>query len=321
MESGMMEDEKRPWIKFWQDVEIDQTLQSVAEAVEQPYANVIAVWALMQCRAKTNKPMGSLDGVWSDFGVAKVLDLTKEQVRDICDAMGRTRYLQDNELPGFARRQINAQDADRKDRDRKASGGENPDKSKKRQKNPAKSGVVQKCPETSENVQEFPGMSENLPLEGEGDREGDREEGSSPPNGGSHSPAGAGGKSAPKGSGKAGTGYPQAFEQFWKAYPRRVEKKGAFAKWQVAVKQLTAEHGSKAEAERRLIDTAASYAKGCSKLEPRFIKHPTTWLSNGCWDDEGSPAPSSTYWGGAPVPLNDPTIRHDGSGITGTGRG
>lgn len=314
------------WIKLDReaiDDGCDGLLFDIAERADKPFAIVLSIWVAMLCRADKADPVGSLHG-WRDRKIAQLLEVPIEDVTAVREAM-QGIMLDGLEVIGFAEDHARARDAERK-AERKVSdqGGSKPAKSLQVHDNPAKSGAVQTIPKNSGQVYEFPGLSgevQKTPLEENRGEERRGEENSSSPNGDSHTPAGAGGKSVPKGSGKAGTGYPQAFEQFWKAYPRRVEKKGAFAKWEVAVKQLTAELGDKDEAKRRLIDTAASYAKGCSKLEPRFIKHPTTWLNNGCWDDEGSPAPSSTYWGGAPVPLNDPTIRHDGSAITGTGRG
>jgi hypothetical protein len=66
-------------------------------------------------------------------------------------------------------------------------------------------------------------------------------------------------------------------EQFWAAYPRKVEKVNAMKaldkvrktrilKWQILIEAVkhyaVATHGSK------------------------YIKHPATWLNAGCWDDE-----------------------------------
>lgn len=68
-----------------------------------------------------------------------------------------------------------------------------------------------------------------------------------------------------------------AFDRFWAVYPKKVEKKTAQAKFSAAVKG-----GVDPE---RIISAAAAYAKSPS-VAGGFVKHPTTWLNAGCWDDE-----------------------------------
>jgi hypothetical protein len=78
-----------------------------------------------------------------------------------------------------------------------------------------------------------------------------------------------------------------AFDEWWKAYPRKVEKKGARAKYTSIVKRGEA-------TPAKLLAGANAYA--AAGRETRFTKHPTTWLNNGCWADEStatSPAPQS----------------------------
>lgn len=75
-------------------------------------------------------------------------------------------------------------------------------------------------------------------------------------------------------------------DQFWKAYPRRTEKKAAMAKLDAIRK------GGKI---RWAIFFASiqRYAQHMRGTEERYIKHPTTWLNRGCWDDEFGPDPGS----------------------------
>lgn len=68
----------------------------------------------------------------------------------------------------------------------------------------------------------------------------------------------------------------EVFERFWQAYPRKKEKRGAEAKFNSLVKS-----GIDPEA---IIQGAQRLA--ISKPELKYTKHPTTWLNNGCWDDE-----------------------------------
>lgn len=68
------------------------------------------------------------------------------------------------------------------------------------------------------------------------------------------------------------------FAAFWAVYPRRVEKKGARAKWDTAVKS-----GADPEA---ILTGARRYAAERNGKDPKYTKHPKTWLHNGCWEDE-----------------------------------
>ncbi|MDN8624566.1 helix-turn-helix domain-containing protein [Corynebacterium kroppenstedtii] len=74
------------------------------------------------------------------------------------------------------------------------------------------------------------------------------------------------------------------FDEFWDAYPRKVGKKKARAKFAAAVKA--------AGDAQRVIDGAQRLAADPNLPEKRFIPHPTTWLERGGWDDEPLPARS-----------------------------
>lgn len=69
------------------------------------------------------------------------------------------------------------------------------------------------------------------------------------------------------------------FPRFWAVYPLRVGKKAAEAKFIAAVKSGV-DPGV-------IIEGADRYRS--SKPDPKFTKHPTTWLNGGCWDDEAMP--------------------------------
>lgn len=73
--------------------------------------------------------------------------------------------------------------------------------------------------------------------------------------------------------------YTSDFESFWKEYPRKIDKKGAFRNFKIALKQTTIEN---------LIEKAKAYRIHCERenTETRFIKHPKTWLNNASWDNE-----------------------------------
>ena len=79
---------------------------------------------------------------------------------------------------------------------------------------------------------------------------------------------------------KKPNGYTDDFENFWRTYPRRIEKKSAFKAWKTALKS-----GATAD---EIIAGAARYAKYRAGEPARFTKHPSTWLNRGCWEDEYS---------------------------------
>lgn len=67
------------------------------------------------------------------------------------------------------------------------------------------------------------------------------------------------------------------FDDFWKAYPKRVAKEGARKAWAAAVKRgVSPEH---------IAAAARRYAEHPPD-EARFIPNPQTWLNGGRYDDE-----------------------------------
>ncbi len=68
------------------------------------------------------------------------------------------------------------------------------------------------------------------------------------------------------------------FDQFYFNYPRKACKKKAESIFS----------GLDEATKLKCIDGAKAYAHQCKTLntEKRFVKLPTTWLNQGCWDDE-----------------------------------
>ncbi len=68
--------------------------------------------------------------------------------------------------------------------------------------------------------------------------------------------------------------YAVAFEEFWKVYPRKVDKGNAYKKYQARLND--------GYSEEDLLIAATNYADQCKrdKTEARFIKHPKTFLSD-----------------------------------------
>lgn len=70
------------------------------------------------------------------------------------------------------------------------------------------------------------------------------------------------------------------FDEFWSAVPRKVGKKKARAEWDKALKEADAD---------TIIDGMRRYRDDPNRVDA-FTKHPTTWLSQGCWDDDPLPS-------------------------------
>jgi hypothetical protein len=71
------------------------------------------------------------------------------------------------------------------------------------------------------------------------------------------------------------------FESFWQAYPRKVAKLQAEKTYSRVISS-----GISAEV---LLAGAGRYAAERAGDDPRFTKHPSTWLNAGCWNDDPQP--------------------------------
>lgn len=70
-----------------------------------------------------------------------------------------------------------------------------------------------------------------------------------------------------------------AFEEFWKVFPRRSDKVRARSFFIRALKIAS---------EEEIIQGAFAYAKHIrdERISIQYVKLPTTWLENECWTDE-----------------------------------
>lgn len=74
------------------------------------------------------------------------------------------------------------------------------------------------------------------------------------------------------------------FDQFWAAYPRRVERRAAEKAWRAAINRNVT--------PARMIAGARRYADATRDAEARFIKHPAAWINAGAYDDlDATPEP------------------------------
>jgi hypothetical protein len=82
-----------------------------------------------------------------------------------------------------------------------------------------------------------------------------------------------------------------AFEIFWKGYPRKKEKRKALNAFLSALKRASASE---------ILDGVGRYAVECRGKEPQFIKHGAAWLNADCWSDEPDKATVVAFRPGAP---------------------
>lgn len=76
------------------------------------------------------------------------------------------------------------------------------------------------------------------------------------------------------------------FPEFWNAYPRKAGKAKAAQVWKA--KQLDA------IVDQVLSDVTARVADAREWTDPKYIPHPTTYLSQRRWEDEWKPAPGKS---------------------------
>jgi hypothetical protein len=81
--------------------------------------------------------------------------------------------------------------------------------------------------------------------------------------------------------------WPKDFrEQFWNQYPRKAAKKEAMRKLERLEKLKDCPPWAK------FLAAVLAYAQYRAGDDPRYTKHPATWIHQGCWDDE-LPGPGS----------------------------
>ena len=83
---------------------------------------------------------------------------------------------------------------------------------------------------------------------------------------------------------KEKSSFDEAFESLWRAFPKRIARPAARRAWDAAIR-----HGADPQ---HIIAGALRYAAERTGQDPKFTKHPATWLNNECWLDEAAPAPT-----------------------------
>jgi hypothetical protein len=73
------------------------------------------------------------------------------------------------------------------------------------------------------------------------------------------------------------------FDEFWKEYPKKLDKGAAFKAFRSAMKHATFE---------QIIAGAIAYRNDPNR-KPEFTKYPATWLNADSWENEIAPSPDS----------------------------
>lgn len=75
--------------------------------------------------------------------------------------------------------------------------------------------------------------------------------------------------------------YKEKFEEFYKSYPRKESRLSAEKSFIRVLKEKKATFDELMEGVRKYSDKCIK-----EKTEQKYIKHPSTWLNQGCWADE-----------------------------------
>lgn len=84
---------------------------------------------------------------------------------------------------------------------------------------------------------------------------------------------------------KAGSDDPD-FVAFYEAYPLKKARDGALRAYRAA--------RNRGATHEQIMAGCARYAAEKRDADPKYIKHPATWLNGGCWADESGPQPAAT---------------------------
>lgn len=98
------------------------------------------------------------------------------------------------------------------------------------------------------------------------------------------SPPAAARAKSPKGKGREDA---SGFEEFYQAFPRKVSKGAARKAWGKAIKLAS---------PATIIEAARRYAIERRSEDPKFTKHPATWLNAEAWHDEPAPPSRADAW-------------------------
>lgn len=103
---------------------------------------------------------------------------------------------------------------------------------------------------------------------------------------------------------------PEAFARFWRIYPRKQSKGAAEKAWNAAIRANVD--------PKRILEGLEFYVLERRGQDPKYTKHPSTWLNGKCWDDQPDPTYSPPAIGAPseaaavqPLPYREVMARHE----------
>lgn len=72
--------------------------------------------------------------------------------------------------------------------------------------------------------------------------------------------------------------YTSDYGDFWEVFPRKINKPGAFKAWNAALKRGVT--------QAQIFNALERYVHEVKDTDPKWIKHPATWLNSDPWDNE-----------------------------------
>jgi hypothetical protein len=76
----------------------------------------------------------------------------------------------------------------------------------------------------------------------------------------------------------------ELFDEFWKEYPKKSDKRVALKAFKSALRRSTFD---------QILAGVIAYRQATESIEQRFVKNPATWLNADAWENEIQPSPDS----------------------------
>ena len=76
----------------------------------------------------------------------------------------------------------------------------------------------------------------------------------------------------------------ELFDEFWKEYPKKSDKRVALKAFKSALTRATFD---------QILAGVIAYRQATESIEQRFVKNPATWLNADAWENEIQPSPNS----------------------------
>ncbi len=247
---------KFSWLKLWNDAPDDPKFIAAADIAGSTPANAWYAWSKSLTYANGNDPRGSITGLHPQV-IASYCRITVEEVKRIFQAFRELRMLIGDRIAKWAKRQT-----DKVAAKVRSAGAERQARHRAKLAAAAAQGELELGAATPVTPAQGALLSSvTFAAEEEVDN------------------------SEPVGSESIGHPTSPEFEEFWARYPRKVGK-GAARKAYAGARRIAP--------WPEIMAGVLRYAAESTDRQPRFVKHPATWLNAECWNDEPEPVPVMT---------------------------